>query len=76
MSSCEKRTSAVREEGGRLGSTSPCPEGTDPGGSSGGSGGPNWSAEFKQRRQAFENAVENEDGGMFEYADQAVRNRK
>ena len=76
MSSCEKGTSVVREgDGERLGSISPCPEDTDPGGSSG-SGGPNWSDEFKKRRHAFENAVENEDGGVFEYAEQAARSRK
>jgi hypothetical protein len=85
MSSCVKPTSEVVEvsvEG--LASDSPGPSGPtgDPlgagGGSgpSGGSGGPNWSDEFKKRRHAFENAVENEDGAMFEFADQAASTRK
>ena len=44
-------------------------------GTSAGSG-PAWSsAEFKKRRHAFENAVENEDGAPFEF-DQATRSRK
>lgn len=87
MSSCEHSTTENSEgesleASDRLASGSPCPTGDSQGpdsgggGSAGGSGGPTWSAEFKKRRHAFENAVENEDGGMFEFADQATRSSK
>lgn len=77
MSTCEKPTSAVGEEAGEgLHPDSPGPtgdtEGTD-GGSGGSSGAPSWSAEFKKLRHAFENVVENEDGGMFEFPDQSKK---